>query len=509
MKKQGEDPVMGNEVLVMRNIDKSFPGVRALKKVNLSIEAGEVHALIGENGAGKSTLMKILSGVYQKDAGEILIDGKPVVIDAPEKAAHLGISIIYQELNLMPNLSVAENIFVGREKRKGPFLDKALTLREAEKYTAEVGLRVNVETPVRDLSIAQRQMVEVAKALSVNAKVIIMDEPTSSLTEPEVVILMEIIRKLRNQGTSIVFISHRLGEIFEISDRVTVLRDGEVIGTVMTGSCDEDELIHMMVGRSLTDLFPKETVSIGDVILEAKHISSGTMVQDVSFILRKGEILGFAGLVGAGRSELMAAIFGFRCLDSGKVKVDGKEVPPNSPIESIRRGIGFVPEDRKLQGLVLGMSIRENATLANLEQVSRGGLIKNSEERNIADYYVKKLAIKTPGIEQKVQNLSGGNQQKVVISKWLATNPKVLIMDELTRGIDVGAKKEIYSLITALARDGVGIILISSELPEVLGMSDRIIVMHEGVVKGELSRAEATQKLIMSMILREDEKKAG
>jgi ABC-type sugar transport system ATPase subunit len=500
---------MGNEILAMRNIDKSFPGVHALKDVNLSIEAGEVHALIGENGAGKSTLMKILSGVYQKDGGEILVDGRAVAIDLPEKAAQLGISIIYQELNLMPNLSIAENIFVGREKRKGPFLDMAATKREAEKYIHEVGLHIGVDTLVQNLSIAQRQMVEVAKALSVNAKVIIMDEPTSSLTEHEVIILMGIIRKLRDQGTSIVFISHRLSEIFEISDRITVLRDGEVIGTVMTAGCDEDELIHMMVGRSLTDLFPKETVPIGDVIMEAEHIRSGSMVRDVSFTLRRGEILGFAGLVGAGRSELMAAIFGFRHLESGKVKVDGKEVPPNSPVKSIRRGIGFVPEDRKLQGLVLGMAVRENATLANLERVSRGGLIKKSEERNIADYYVKRLAIKTPGIEQKVQNLSGGNQQKVVISKWLVTNPKVLIMDELTRGIDVGAKKEIYSLITTLARDGVGIILISSELPEVLGMSDRIIVMHEGIVKGELSRAEATQKLIMSMILREDERKAG
>jgi ABC-type sugar transport system ATPase subunit len=499
---------MGNEVLVMRDIDKSFPGVQALSKVSLSIEKGEVHALIGENGAGKSTLMKILSGVYQKDAGEIFIDGKPAVIDTPEKATRLGISIIYQELNLMPNLSVAENIFVGREKRKGPFLDKALTLREAEKYTAEVGLHINVETPVRNLSIAQRQMVEVAKALSVNAKVIIMDEPTSSLTEPEVVILMGIIRKLRSQGTSVVFISHRLSEIFEISDRVTVLRDGEVIDTVEAPNCTEDSLIHMMVGRSLTDLFPKETVPIGDVILEADHISSGTMVRDISFTLRKGEILGFAGLVGAGRSELMAAIFGFGRRNGGTVRVDGKNIPPNMPVEAIKRGIGFVPEDRKLQGLVLGMAVRENSTLANLESISFGGLIKSGEERKIAAQYVKSLGIRTPGIEQKVQNLSGGNQQKVVIAKWLATHPKVLIMDELTRGIDVGAKKEIYSLITKLAEDGVGIILISSELPEVLGMSDRIIVMHEGVIKGELSREEATQKLIMSMIL-QDEKKVS
>jgi ABC-type sugar transport system ATPase subunit len=500
---------MGNEVLVMRNIDKSFPGVHALKQVNLSIEAGEVHALIGENGAGKSTLMKILSGVYQSDSGEISVDGKTVKIDIPEKATQLGISIIYQELNLMPNLSIAENIFVGREKRRGPFLDAAATKREAEKYIREVGLQVDVETPVQNLSIAQRQMVEVAKALSVNAKVIIMDEPTSSLTEPEVIILMKIIRKLRDQGTSIVFISHRLSEIFEIGDRITILRDGEVIDTVKTSECNEDSLIHMMVGRSLTDLFPKETVEIGGIILEAEHIRSGSMVRDVSFTLRRGEILGFAGLVGAGRSELMSAIFGFRRRDSGKVTIAGKETPPNSPGESIRLGMGFVPEDRKLQGLVLGMSLRENATLASLEQVSRGGLIKSGEERTIADYYVDKLAIKTPGIEQKVQNLSGGNQQKVVISKWLATNPKVLIMDELTRGIDVGAKKEIYSLITRLAKDGVGIILISSELPEVLGMSDRIIVMHEGIIKGELSREEATQKRVMSLILREDEKKAG
>jgi ABC-type sugar transport system ATPase subunit len=452
--------------------------------------------------------MKILSGVYQRDGGEILINGHAVEIDRPEKATQLGISIIYQELNLMPNLSVAENIFVGREKRKGPFLDMAKTIAEAEKYVREVGLQVNVETQVQDLSIAQRQMVEVAKALSVNAKVIIMDEPTSSLTGHEVLILMDIIRKLRDQGTSIVFISHRLSEIFEISDRITVLRDGEVIDTVRTAECSEDALIHMMVGRSLTDLFPKETVDLGGIILEAEHICSGDMVRNASFNLRKGEILGFAGLVGAGRSELMAAIFGVRRMDSGKVRLDGVEMT-GIPGESIKKGLGFVPEDRKLQGLVLGMAVRENATLASLENVSGGGLIRKDKEQEIAAYYVDKLAIKTPGIEEKTENLSGGNQQKVVIAKWLAAHPKVLILDEVTRGIDVGAKKEIYGLITMLAREGVGIILISSELPEVLGMSDRIIVMHEGIIKGELKREEATQKAIMSMILREDEKKAG
>jgi ABC-type sugar transport system ATPase subunit len=499
---------MGNDVLVMRNIDKSFPGVYALRKVSLSIEAGEVHALIGENGAGKSTLMKILSGVYQKDGGEILVNGQAVEIDEPEKATQLGISIIYQELNLMPNLSIAENIFMGREKRTGPFLNKAETVREAEKYALEVGLHVDVETKVQDLSIAQRQMVEVAKALSVNAKVIIMDEPTSSLTEHEVIILMAIIRKLRDQGTAIVFISHRLNEIFEISDRITVLRDGEVIDTVTTAGCGEDTLIHMMVGRSLTELFPKEKADISEAVLEAEHICSGEMVQDISFTLHKGEILGFAGLVGAGRSELMAAIFGVRRMDSGKVRVAGKDLAKNSPGESIKKGIGFVPEDRKLQGLILGMTVRENATLANLESISKGGLIRRDKEQDVADYYVEKLSIRTPGIEQRALNLSGGNQQKVVIAKWLATHPKVLILDEVTRGIDVGAKQEIYGLINVLAQEGVGIILISSELPEVLGMSDRIIVMHEGTIKGELGRKEATQKAIMSMILR-DEKKAG
>ena len=495
---------MGNEILVMRNIDKSFPGVHALKNVSLFINAGEVHALIGENGAGKSTLMKILSGVYQKDKGEIFIGGNSVQIDTPEIATNLGISTIYQELNLMPNLSVAENIFIGREKRKGPFLDKAATLREAEIFTNKVGLHVNVEMPVRLLSIAQRQMVEVAKALSVNTKVIIMDEPTSSLTEPEVVILMEIIRNLRSQGTSVIFISHRLSEIFEISDCITVLRDGEVIDTVDTEECTEDSLIYMMVGRSLTELFPKEEIPPGDVILEVENISSGSAVKDVSFNLHKGEILGFAGLVGAGRSELMAAIFGFGPRDSGRVRVDGKEISPNVPAEAIRQGIGFVPEDRKLQGLVLGMTVQQNTTLASLEKISGGGFINHSKERKIVEQYVKSLGIKTPGIEQRVQYLSGGNQQKVVIAKWLATHPKVLIMDELTRGIDVGAKKEIYNLITKLAKEGVGIILISSELPEVLGMSDRIVVMHEGVVKGVLKRNDATQKIIMSIILRDE-----
>ncbi len=495
---------MGSEVLTMRNIDKSFPGVHALKDVSLSVNSGEVHALIGENGAGKSTLMKILSGVYQKDAGEILVDGKPVEIHRPEEATNLGISIIYQELNLMPNLSVAENIFVGRERRKGPFMDKAATMREAEKYVREVGLNVDVGTLVQNLSIAQRQMVEVAKALSVNAKVIIMDEPTSSLTDHEVVILMDIIRQLKAQGTAIVFISHKLSEIFEISDCITVLRDGELIDTVRTEDCGEDALIQMMVGRPLTDLFPKVTAEIGDVVLEAEDIVSGDMVNGVSFSLRSGEILGFAGLVGAGRSELMAAIFGIRHMDRGNVKIAGEKFRSHWPDQSIKMGIGLVPEDRKQQGLVLGMSVRENITLASLEKVSRGSLISKGEEREIADLYIDQLSVKTPGIEQKAENLSGGNQQKVVIAKWLATHPKVLILDEPTRGIDVGAKKEIYNLMGSLVKEGVGIIMISSELPEILGMSDRIIVMHDGVVKGELTQAEATQEVIMATILRED-----
>ena len=465
---------MEQELLVMKNINKSFPGVHALRDVSLSLRRGEVHALIGENGAGKSTLMKVLSGVHQADSGEILWEG----------------------------MSIRENIFLGRENRRARFfVDFQKTSELAKTYTDMVGLTADVNTLVKDLSIAQRQMVEVAKALSTNAKLIVMDEPTSSLTDRETEILMNVIRNLRDQGVTVVFISHRLSELFEISDRITVLRDGECVGTIDTKDCTEPQLVNMMVGRTLDDIYPKGNAQIGEAVLEAKHLNAGKMVQDVSFTLHRGEILGFAGLIGAGRSEVMRAIFGVDPLDSGEIIIDGKKLEKHTPTDAIRAGLGLVPEDRKLLGLILDMSVRENTTLPCLPVEMKGGILSRKKENEITQTYIEQLDIKTPGAEQKVLNLSGGNQQKVVIGKWLATHPKVLILDEPTRGIDVGAKREIHQLMSKLADQGVGIIMISSEMPEVLGMSDRIIVMHEGHVCGELSRSEATQERIMSLIL--------
>ena len=490
-------------LLRMKHIEKSFPGVHALKNVSLEIRPGEIHALIGENGAGKSTLMKILSGVIKKDGGQIFWMDHEIDIRSTVHSTEIGISIIYQELNLMPNLSIAENIFMGRERRKGRFmLDLKRTVREAEKYVREVGLDADVHTLCRDLSIAQRQMVEVAKALSVNAKLIIMDEPTSSLTDRETQMLMELIRRLKRNGVSVVFISHKLNEIFEISDRISVLRDGEFVGCIDTAQCTSDMLIRMMVGRELADIFPKKNAALGDVILSVKNLNAGKAVQNVSFQLCKGEILGFAGLVGAGRSETMRAIFGVDKAESGEIFVDGKCLPiRHTPRESIATGIGFLPEDRQLQGLILGMSVRENTTMANMKKTMVHNMVNYEREVEITQEYVDRLGVRTPSIEQKVLSLSGGNQQKVVLSKWLNTDPKVLILDEPTRGIDVGAKKEIHDLMGELTSQGVAIILISSELPEVLGMSDRIIVMHEGRICGEFDRSEATQNIIMETIL--------
>jgi len=494
---------MERELLSMKNIDKSFPGVHALRDVSLSLRHGEVHGLIGENGAGKSTLMKVLSGVYQAEKGQIFWEGQEIHIGSTSQATAIGISIIYQELNLMPNMSIRENIFLGRERKKAGFLmDFRATTEQARHYTDMVGLNVDVNTLVGELSLAQRQMVEVAKALSTNAKLIVMDEPTSALTDRETEILMNVIRRLKQNDVTVVFISHRMSELFEISDRITVLRDGECIGTVETSQCTEDRLIDMMVGRTIDDIYPRVEVEQGGVILEASHLNAGSMVQDVSFQLHKGEILGFAGLVGAGRSEVMRAVFGVDPLDSGEVTVDGTTLKRHTPSDAIRAGIGLLPEDRKLQGLILEMTIRENTTLPSLEDEMKGGIMNRRRENEITQRYIDQLAIKTPSQEQKVVNLSGGNQQKVVLGKWLATHPKVLILDEPTRGIDVGAKKEIHELMGKLAATGVGIIMISSEMPEVLGMSDRIIVMHDGRICGELSREEATQERIMEMILK-------
>lgn len=491
----------GVPILEMKGITKKFPGVLALDHVDLTVYPGQVLALVGENGAGKSTLMKILSGVYQMDAGEICMNGQPVRITDPLSSQLMGISIIYQELNVLDNLNIAENIFLGREQRKKHlFVNKQKMHDEARSLLNEVGLNLDTWTMVRNLSTAQKQMIEVAKALSFQSKIIIMDEPTSSLTETETETLFTIIRKLRDQNVAIVFISHKLPEIFAITDEVAVLRDGVSVGRMTTADCTEGDIINAMVGRDVHNLYPKQQAELGDVVLEVSGLNTESLLKDISFELRAGEILGFAGLVGAGRSEVMRAIFGIDRKDSGDIYIKGQKVAIHSPKDALRYHMGFVPEERKSQGLVLGMTVGQNTTLVALKQVANNaGFIIRQQENQMANQFVKALGIKTPSNEQRVQNLSGGNQQKVVIAKWLANNPAILILDEPTRGIDVGAKKEIHQLMSQLACQGVGIIMISSELPEVLGMSDRIVVMHEGRIKGILPRSEADQSVIMKM----------
>ncbi len=490
------------DLLSIVDVDKTFPGVHALKKVSLSTRKGEVMALVGENGAGKSTLMNILSGIHQKDSGSIRFDGVEMAVTCPMDSQKLGISIIHQELNLIPHFSIAENIFVGREKRKSRFFyDKRKTIEDAKKLLARVGLNVDPRIVVKNLSIAQRQMVEVAKALAFNTKLIVMDEPTSSISDTEIDRLLNIIRELKADGVSVIFISHKLDEVLAIADRITVLRDGEVVGVLEAKGCTEDNIIQMMIGREITNIFPKMETQLGDTVFEVKNFSQGKRFADINFSLRKGEILGFAGLVGAGRSEVLQAIFGIDPSDSGEVFIDGKEVSIKTPRDAIGLGMGFVPEDRKLKGLLLGMAVKDNITLASLETVSKYGLFNFGKERGIADSFVDKLSIKTSNINQKTLHLSGGNQQKVVLSKWLAIKPKILFVDEPTRGVDVGAKKEIHALLSQLTQEGVSIIMVSSELPEILGMSDRIIVMHEGAIKGEILRKDATQHKILTMAL--------
>ena len=488
-------------ILEMKGITKRFPGVLALDHVDLTVYPGQVLALVGENGAGKSTLMKVLSGVHQMDEGEILMEGKPIKIENPLASQMMGISIIYQELSVLDNMNIAENIFLGREKRKGSaFVDKKVMHAEARRLLDEVGLDMDTHIMAGELSTAQKQMIEVAKALSFNSKIIIMDEPTSSLTETETEILFGIIRQLRDKGVAIVFISHKLAEIFAITDEVAILRDGVSAGRMITAGCTENDIIKAMVGRDVDDLYPKQNAAIGEVVLEVKNLNTKGFLKDINFQLRAGEILGFAGLVGAGRSEVMRAVFGIDPKESGEIFIKGKKVEIKTPRDAMLQGMGFVPEDRKLQGLVLGMSVGKNSTLAALKKVANSaGFINHKQEKEMADKFVKALEVKTPSNDQLVKNLSGGNQQKVVIAKWLANNPDILILDEPTRGIDVGAKKEIHQLMSDLANQGVAIIMISSELPEVLGMSDRVVVMHEGHIKGELSREEADQVSIMKM----------
>ncbi|MEZ4529454.1 MAG: sugar ABC transporter ATP-binding protein [Thermomicrobiales bacterium] len=496
------------DLLRMSGISKSFPGVRALQNVDLSVQAGECLALVGENGAGKSTLMKILSGVYAPDEGTIEIDGRTVVPSNPHHAQQLGVSIIYQEFNLFPNMSIEENIFIGREPNRSGIVDRAQMRESALGYLRQVGVDLDPRSMVRDLSVAQQQMVEIAKALSYNARIVIMDEPTSALTDTEVRALFEIIRGLKARGLGIVFVSHRLEEIFEICDRITVLRDGRNAGELSTATATPDQVVRMMVGREMTDLFQKENSSTSDqVVLEVRGLSRrGTQRDDSKVVLdgvdlqvRSGEIVGLAGLVGSGRTEVARAIFGADPFDSGEIYLEGQRVHVKSPAEAIGKGIALAPEDRKLQALVLALAIRENIALPNLGRLSRFGFVRRREERALADRYIQALSVRTPSMEQKVINLSGGNQQKVVLAKWLALNPKVLIVDEPTRGIDIGAKAEVHSLLSQLAAQGVAILMISSELPEILGMSDRIYVMREGKITGVLDRSEATEERVMEL----------
>jgi len=493
--------VSNKPALEMRNISKQYPGVRALDDVSLSVGRAEIHALLGENGAGKSTMMKILAGAQGKDDGDILIDGEVVDIDSPQKAMDLGISIIYQEFNLVPYLSAGENIFLGREpKAKIPgFVDFKTLYATSQQVINKLGVKMDARAPVNTLSIAQQQMVEIAKATSKSAKIIVMDEPSATLTDHELRALFDLMRQLKSEGVSIVYISHRLEEVFEVCDRATIMRDGHWVATKDVKDLTREEIIRLMVGRELKDAIPKVAAEQGEVALSVKNLNRAGVLHDISFDVHKGEVLGIAGLVGAGRTETARAIFGADSIDSGTISVLGKQVTINSPQDAIRHGIGLVTEDRKQQGLVLGMAVRENTTLANLGALSTLGFVRQREERAVAEKYRTDLAIKTPSIEQTVQNLSGGNQQKVVLAKWLYTGSKVLIFDEPTRGIDVGAKSEIYKLMNELAAKGAAIIMISSELPEVLGMSDRILVMHEGRITGELSRAEATQESIMHL----------
>jgi ABC-type sugar transport system ATPase subunit len=478
----------------MEGIIKSFPGVRALTEGRLNLRAGEVHALLGENGAGKSTLMKILSGVYTPDSGTIRIDGQAVTIASPLAAQRLGIAIIHQEMSLAPDLCARENLFLGREKTHLGFLDARAERIEAAALFARLNASFDPETPCGALSIAQQQIVEIAKAVSQNARIVVMDEPTAALTAQETERLFTVIRDLRSRGIGVVYISHRLDEIAAIADRATVLRDGAWIATESVGELSRGRIIELMVGRTLDAEFPPRAVAIGDDRLVARGLTRGTAVLDVSLSVRRGEVLGLTGLVGAGRTELARLLFGADRPDSGEVFLDGKRLALRSPQDAIASGICLLTEDRKEQGLVLGLSVRENFGLPNLERLSRLGFVDDRAEREAFLGFVQSLAIKVPHTEQLAQSLSGGNQQKVVLAKWLFADSEVLIFDEPTRGVDVGAKFEIYQLINALAARGKAILMISSELPEVLGMSDRILIMREGRVTGLIDDARASSQ---------------
>ena len=471
----------------MRGISKTFPGVKALDNVGFSVAEGEIRALVGENGAGKSTLMKILNGNYKKDCGQILIDGEEVDITNPQVADAHGITIIFQELNLVDELSIAENIFAGRLAKRGKLVKWNELNVKAKELLARVSFDVDPRKLVGDLTVAEKQMVEIAKALSRNSRIILMDEPSATLTKKELDALFEIIRDLKKSGIAVIYISHRMEEIFEICETVTVMRDGQIIGTRDVAAVSSDELVEMMVGREVNSAYPKRNVEIGDEVLRVENLCRKDRKQNVSFCLRRGEVLGIAGLVGAGRTEIMRAVFGVDYINSMDVYIGGKKVKLNTPAAAKKHGIAFLTEDRKVEGLTLDFTVKSNIVAANLPSIRKGLFNSGKAENKIADTYIAKTRIKTPHRNQKVGNLSGGNQQKVVVSKWLHTDPDVLIMDEPTRGIDVGAKREIYEIINNLVAQGKAIILISSELPEVLGMSDRVLVMKDDAIVAELT----------------------
>lgn len=490
---------MSEIILTMKGIDKSFPGVHALDHVDFEVRKGEVHALMGENGAGKSTLMKVLTGIYKKDSGTITYEGKEVEFLNPKEAQDAGIVIVHQELNMIGHLTVAQNIFIGREFMKGGLIDDDRMNQETQKLFDKLNIDIDPTVKIGKLTVGKQQMCEIAKAISHDAKVIVFDEPTAALTEAEIEELFKIIRDLRSKGIGIVYISHRMDEIKVITDRVTVMRDGKYVGTLITKDCTKDDIINMMVGRVIYE-DPKTKSNVAKdapVVLKVEHLNAGKMVRDVSFELRKGEILGVAGLMGAGRTETARALFGADPKDSGEIYINGEKVEINSPMDAVAHGIGYLSEDRKRFGIVVQKTVAENSTMASLENFMSGIFINKKKEKSIAEKYVERLKTKTPGVDQLVVNLSGGNQQKVVIAKWLVKNCDILIFDEPTRGIDVGAKSEIYHLMNELVAEGKSIIMISSEMTEILRMSDRIMIMCEGRKTGEIDISEATQEKIM------------
>jgi rhamnose transport system ATP-binding protein len=490
---------MTENILELKNMTKRFSGVEVLHEVSFSLRPGEVHALLGENGAGKSTLVKVMTGVHQPDKGEIYLDGKHVIFSDTRESRQVGIAAIYQELSLFPDLDVAENIFVGRQPTTiGGRIDWQKLYTDAGNLLESLGVHLDLKQKARSLSIAQQQMVEIARAFSINARILIMDEPTSSLTLNEVADLFRLVRRLRDEGTAIVFISHRLEELFELADRVTIMRDGSYVDTLLLKDVTRDDLIRLMVGRTITNLFPKQDVKAGEVVLKVENLARAGSFRDVSFELRKGEILGMAGLVGAGRTNVARAIFGVEPATSGSIQIEGRKVAITSPQQAIKLGLAYVPEDRQLHGLIPAMPITSNISLPMLFKYAQHGWLQDKTERTSAYNAALQMEVRANNMWQLARELSGGNQQKIVLSKWLSTKPRILILDEPTRGIDVGTKAAVHALMSKLASEGMAILMISSELPEILGMSDRVIVMREGHMTGHFSRAEATQEKIIS-----------